>query len=122
MFLIGVVNSFAQNSLPKISFAGRSGESAMSWNDFLSAKKEITPIDSTMKIKSFVVSFKILSGADAGYTDLSNVGNKFSQNTVSYIETLYKEKRIDNKILIEQVFAEKNGIEVKLPGMIIKLH
>lgn len=94
----------------------------MSWNDFLSAKKEITPIDSTMKIKSFVVSFKILSGADAGYTDLSNVGNKFSQNTVSYIETLYKEKRIDNKILIEQVFAEKNGIEVKLPGMIIKLH
>ncbi len=124
ILIIVSLNAFAQGKAspsPTYTFAGKAGEVSMTWDEFSKSKKELTPIDKGITIKSFHVSVLVINEKDSSYSDYSNQGNMFSGQAIEAMERLH-EKKLTNKILIEEVVINKGDKEAKAPGMVIKLH
>lgn len=112
------LTSFAQKEVkaPLYSFAGHTGDCSITWNEYSKSKKELTPIDSSITIKSFNVSTYI----NPSYADYSCKGNLFSKAVIELIDKLQQDKK-SHKILIERVIADHNGREEQLSSMVITL-
>ena len=128
LFLIAVVttlNVFSQNQNTKTlyTFGGKSGNCTMTWDEFKKCKKELTPIDKSLKINSFNISILVVSpdGKDSTYTDFSNTGNAFSSQANETFDILISGKHVSNKILIEEVQIAEGDKIIKVPGMVITL-
>ena len=68
LLLTITVGSFAQKAKtePMFTFAGKSGANiSMTWDEYSKCKKELTPVDKNVTIKSFIVSLLIINGKDS---------------------------------------------------------
>ncbi len=117
------MTAFAQKAKmePMFTFAGKSGDISMTWDEFSKAKKELSPAGSVTSIKSFTISVLVVSDKGSVYIDYANPGNKFSAESIAAIEKMQKSATPGNQILVESVIVNKDKQEVKSPGMLIKL-
>jgi len=119
------VGAFAQKAKPEpmFTFAGKSGSKiSMTWDEYLKSKKELTTADKNVTVKSFNVAILNVNGKDSVYSDYSNTGNVFSRETVTAIEKTHSAATPGNTIFLEAVILNKDGKEVKTPGMVIKFN
>ena len=124
LFIAAALNAYAQGKAEPVylyTFAGKGGDISMTWDEFSKCKMELITIDKSITIKSFNVSVLVINGKDSTYTDYANQGNVFGSDAIATLKTL-QDKKIANKILIEEVVIRKDDKEVKVPGMVIKLN
>ena len=141
IILVSATIGFAQKTdkaKAVYSFNGKTGEEVtMTWDEFSKSKKELTPIDKSVKIESFSISLlhigkgmskedgatgsSVQAKNDSIFIQEDNVGNKFSDASLKVIESVRADKRPVTKILVEKVMVTQNGKQTKVPGMIIKL-
>ena len=129
LLIVGLssLSAFSQKEAvkPVFTFAGKSGDCTMTWEEFKTSKKELLPIEKNVAIISFNVTVQVtaLDGKEAVYVDYPNQGNTFSKETSDAMDKLIAEKRIaGNKILIEEVKASKDGgAKERVYGMVITL-
>lgn len=117
-----VLVAFTQKT-PTFSFCGKTGNTSMSWDEFIACKKELTVTDSKTSINSFMVTIQKAEKKDTLSVQYKCKKNQFSPTLLEAIEKLHKSKKMGNKILIEDVELLQSGQAArKDPGITIMLH
>jgi len=114
--VVSTINAFSQKQNDKslYTFCGKSGDCIMTLDEFEKSKKQLTPIDESLKI----ISFTMVVGVEGSYAEYSSTGSLFSSQANDAIEKFVK---AGNKILIEQVQISQSDKIIKVPGMVITL-
>lgn len=95
----------------------------MTWDEFMSCKKELVTTDTKLSVGSYIVTLTKAEKKDTTYIEFPVKGNVFSKSAQESIEKLRKDKKLGNKVLIEAVQILESGKEArKVPGMIITLN
>lgn len=116
-------SSFAQKEKPLYSFGGKTGNCSMTWDEFMSAKKELAPTDKGITVNSYILTIQKAQKKDTIQIEYPSRGNAFSKQAIESIEQLHKDKKMGNKVLIDAVQVVQSGREArKVPGMIITLN
>ncbi len=116
-----------QNEKSYYTFCGKpSGDYTMSLDEFKKCKKELTPTDKNLKVISFEVSVRVIGKDEKGkkdtlYVDFANTDNVFSKQTNDAMEKFPSEKKIVDRVLIENVYILEGDKKKKVPGMVIKI-
>jgi len=114
---------FAQKEKPLYSFGGKTGNCSMTWDEFLSCKKELAPTDKGITVNSFILTIQKAEKKDTIQIEYPSRGNAFSKQAIESIEELHKKKKMGSKVLIEAVQVVQSGKEArKVPGMVITLN
>jgi hypothetical protein len=112
---------FAQKEKPLYSFCGKTGNSSMTWDEFMKCKKELLT-EKGVSIGSYVLTIQKAEKKDTVQIEYVSKGNAFSKQAIESIEKLHKDKKMGNKILIEGVEILESGKAArKVPGMTIIL-
>jgi hypothetical protein len=116
-------NAFSQKEKPLYSFGGKTGNCSMTWDDFMSCKKELTSIDKTVSVNSYILTIQKAEKKDTVQIEYPSRGNAFSKQAIESIEKLHKDKKMGNKVVIDAVQIVQSGKEArKVPGMTITLN
>jgi hypothetical protein len=122
LFLMIASSVFAQKEKSLYSLCGKTGNSSMSWDEFMKCKKELITEKGT-SIGSFVLTIQKAEKKDTIMIEYVCKGNLFSKQANESIEKLHKDKKMGNKVLIEAVEILQSGKEArKVPGMVITLN
>jgi hypothetical protein len=122
IFLIGTGAAFAQKEKPPFSFCGNTGNCTMTWEEFMSCKKELVPNNSNIKIGSFMLTIMKAEKKDTISIEYASKGNVFSKSAVESIAALHKKKKMGNKVVIDAVQVLESGKDARrAPGMVITL-
>lgn len=122
VILISAQTLFAQKEKPLYSFCGKTGNTTMSWDEFMQCKKELVT-EKGVSIGSFILTIQKAEKRDTVQIEYISKGNAFSKQAIESIEKLYKDKNMGNKVLIEAVEILQSGKESrKVPGMTIILN
>lgn len=106
---------------PVYTFAGKSSEISMTWDEYSKSKKELTPVDNGVTIKSFTVSILVTNGAGSVYIDHANSGAAFTTQTVSEIEKMHNNPNFGGTLFFSSVIIIKDNKEQKAPETTIKI-
>lgn len=121
--LIGIQVSFVQGTKPAFSFCGKTGDCTMTWDEFIACKKELTTLDNSVSISSFVLTVKKVVKKDFVFEEYPSKSNKFGKGAMEAIEKLHKDKKLGDKLLIDGVEVVQSGKAAKqVPGMIITIN
>jgi hypothetical protein len=102
---------------------GKTGNCSMTWDEFMSCKKELLTNDKSVSINSFILTIQKAEKRDTIQIEYPSKGNAFSKQALESIEKLHKDKKMGNKVLIEAVNVVQSGKEArKVPGMVIILN
>jgi hypothetical protein len=114
---------FAQKAkqAPVYSFGDKTGEFSMTWDEYSKSKKELTPIDKSITIKSFTVSILISKNGSSVYADHINTGSVFTAQTIAEIEKMKTDPAFGGTLFFSSVIVMKDNKETKAPEMTIKL-
>jgi len=123
LLLIPAASLHAQKGAPVYSLCGKTGNATMTWDEFMSCKKELVTTDTKLSVGSYIVTLTKAEKKDTTYIEFPVKGNVFSKSAQESIEKLRKDKKLGNKVLIEAVQILESGKEArKVPGMIITLN
>lgn len=112
---------FAQKEKALYSFCGKTGNTTMTWDEFMKCKKELVT-EKGVSIGSYVLTIQKAEKKDTVQIEYVSKGNAFSKQANESIEKLHKDKKMGNKVLIEAVEILESGKAArKVPGMIITL-
>jgi hypothetical protein len=121
--LILALSGFAQKEKPVYSFCGKTGNCSMTWEEFMSCKKELITNDKGISVNSFILTIQKAEKKDTIQIEYPSKGNAFSKQALESIEELRKKKKMGNKVLIEAVQVVQSGREArKVAGMVITLN
>lgn len=122
LFLLATV-SFAQKGTPLYSLCGKSGNCAMSWDEFMSCRKVLAPVDKSIQIGTFMVTIQQASKKDTLSIEFPSKGGVFSKSSLETIEKLHKQKKMGGKVVIDAVQILQSGKDArKGPSMTIYLN
>jgi len=114
-FILLVIISFAfGEKTHAFSFCGKNTECSLSFDEFISCKKELQAIDSKTSINSFVVTIQKIEKKETYSVQYKSKGKVFSKTLVEAIEKLHKEKKLGNIVLIEDVEIIQSGQSAKM--------
>jgi hypothetical protein len=107
----------------EFSFCGKNNaEVSMSWDEFLSCKKELIPRDKGVTINSFVLTIAMPQKKDTVWTEYICKGNVVSKTALAAIDKLHKNGKMGNTVKIDAVEVLQSGREGrKAAGMTITL-
>ncbi|MGZ4047936.1 MAG: hypothetical protein ACXVPU_15965 [Bacteroidia bacterium] len=123
LLTVTMTGAFAQKAkqAPMYSFGGKTSDFSITWDEYSKAKKELTPVDKSITIKSFTVSILMTSAGGTAYVDHVNNGSTFTSETISEIEKMRNNPAFASTLYFSSVIATKDGKEVKAPEMTIKI-
>jgi hypothetical protein len=122
IILISTLSSFAQKDKGLYSLCGKTGNCAMTWDEFFKCKKELVPTEKGITINSFLLIVMKAEKRDTISIEYPSRGNAFSKSSLEAIEKIHKDKKMGNKVRIDAVEVLQSGKEArKVPGMIITL-
>jgi hypothetical protein len=123
IFVFSMLSGFAQKEKALYSMCGKTGNCSMTWDEFISCKKELITNDKSVSINSFILTIQKAEKRDTIQIEYPSKGNAFSKQALESIEKLHKDKKMGNKVLIEAVQVVQSGKEArKVPGMVIILN
>ncbi|MDF2438865.1 MAG: hypothetical protein K0Q95_3241 [Bacteroidota bacterium] len=123
LMLTFTITAFSQKEKPLYSFGGKMGNCTMTWDEFMSCKKELTAIDKTVSVNSYILTIQKAEKKDTVQIEYPSRGNAFSKQAIESIEKLHKDKKMGNKVVIDAVQIVQSGKEArKVNGMIITLN
>jgi len=123
LLLTTTASSYAQKNTPLYSLCGKTGNCSMTWDEFMSCSKQLTPIDKKIQVSSFILTIYKAEKKDTIQIEYPSKGNMFSKQALESIEKLHKDKKMGNKVLIEAVQVVESGKDArKVPGMTISLN
>jgi hypothetical protein len=123
ILLLTTLASSAQKEKPLYSMCGKTGNCSMTWDEFMSCKKELVANEKGVSINSFILTIQKAEKKDTVQIEYPSKGNMFSKQALESIEELHKKKKMGNKVLIEAVQVVQSGKEArKVPGMVITLN
>jgi hypothetical protein len=123
VLLIFGLSGFAQKEKALYSMCGKTGNCSMTWEEFMSCKKELVANEKGVSINSFILTIQKAEKKDTVQIEYPSKGNMFSKQALESIEELHKKKKMGNKVLIEAVQIVQSGREArKVPGMVITLN
>ena len=94
----------------------------MTWDEFMSCKKELVA-DKGLSIGSFIVTIEKAEKKETTYVEFPVKGSIFSKSAKETIEKLHKDKKMGNTVTIEAVEVLQSGQAArKVPGMKIILN
>jgi hypothetical protein len=123
LLLTVTLSAFSQKEKPLYSFGGKTGNCSMTWEEFMSCKKELTATDKGITVNSFILTIQKAEKKDTIQIEYPSRANAFSKQAIESIEELHKKKKMGNKVLIEAVQVVQSGKEArKVGGMVITLN
>ncbi|HEX8515061.1 MAG TPA: hypothetical protein VF868_02600 [Bacteroidia bacterium] len=123
LFLLFAFTGSAQKEKPLYSMCGKTGNCFMTWDEFMSCKKELIADEKGVSINSFILTIQKAEKKDTIQIEYPSKGNAFSKQALESIQELHKKKKMGNKVLIEAVQVVQSGKEArKVPGMVITLN
>jgi hypothetical protein len=96
------------------SFCGKNTDCSLSFDDFMKCKKELAVTDSKTSINSFVVTIQKIEKKKTLSVQYKSKGKTFSRTLLEAIDELYKDKKLGNTILIEDVEIIQSGQAARL--------
>jgi hypothetical protein len=123
LFLMVAISAFSQKEKSLYSMCGKTGNCSMTWDEFMSCKKELVANEKGVSINSFILTIQKAEKKDTIQIEYPSKGNAFSKQALESIAELHKKKKMGNKVLIEAVNVVQSGKEArKVPGMVIILN
>jgi hypothetical protein len=123
LFLTITMNVFSQKEKALYSFGGKTGNCSMTWEEFLSCKKELVSTEKGVSVNAFILTIQKAEKKDTIQIEYPSKGNAFSKQAIESIEELHKKKKMGNKVTIEGVQIVQSGREArKVGGMTIILN
>lgn len=124
IFLIFFSNltAFAQTTKPEYSFGGKTGNCTMTWDEFLTCKKELKILDKEIMINSFLVTVSKVQKKDSIQIEHPCKNNLFSKATTESIKELREDKKLGSIVVIDHVQIQQSGKAARIGSpMIITL-
>ena len=123
LLLACTLSVFSQKEKPLYSFGGKTGNCSMTWDEFLSCKKELVSTDKSVSVNSYILTIQKAEKKDTIQIEYPSRGNAFSKQAIESIEELHKKKKMGNKVVIDAVQIVQSGKEArKVNGMVITLN
>lgn len=110
---------FAQATKAEYSFGGKSGNSTMTWEEFLSCKKELKVLNKDLMIGSFLVTVSKLQKKDSTQIEHPCKNNLFSKAATESIKELHDDKKLGRTVVIDHVQIQQSGKAARVASPMI---